>query len=154
MIEELLLRNMSWMKGIARSFCRNKMDAEDLVGDTIMKVLLNADRFDVSKKFRPWVLVIMRNTFRIKLRHIGIVETSDILPECPYANTPASVAITNESMAVIEECAGSSVGVRSALLYAQGYSYYEIAEMQGVSVNIVKSRIHHGRKLILRKLSG
>lgn len=154
MIEDLLLSNMSWMKGIARSFCRNRMDAEDLVGDTVLKILLNADRFDVSKNFRLWVLVIMRNTFRIKLRHIGIVETFDILPESPFADTPASVAIANESMTVIEECAGYSVGVRSALLYAQGYSYNEIADMQGVSVNIVKSRIHHGRRLILRKLSG
>ena len=145
--------NMSWMMGIARTFCRNRMDAEDLVGDTILKVLLNYDKFDTARSFRLWVLVVMRNTFYNRQRHYGVVETFAVLPDSPYYDNPMSHAVATESMNAIEELARMSVGVRCALLYAQGYSYNEIAEMQGVTVNIVKSRIHQGRKLILRKLS-
>ncbi|MBO4551391.1 MAG: RNA polymerase sigma factor [Bacteroidaceae bacterium] len=154
MIEKLLLRNLTWIKGIAHSFCRNRMDAEDLVGDTILKVLLNADRFDVDKSFRLWVLVIMRNTYRLKLRHTGIVETFDKIPECYLEADPGKDIASCDSVALIEECAKSRVCVRSALLYAHGYSYSEIADIQGVSVNIVKSRILHGRRHILKRLSG
>ena len=154
MIESLLLRNLSWIRGIARTFCRNKADAEDLVGETILKVLLNADKYDADKSFRLWVLVIMRNTFRSGMRHIGIVEPYDNLPDCPFGNDPLTNTVVSEYMRVISEFAESSISVRSAMLYAQGYSYNEIADMQGVSVNIVKSRIHHGRRLILRRLSG
>ncbi len=154
MIESLLLRNLSWIRGIARTFCRNRDDAEDLAGDTILKVLLNADKYDADKSFRLWVLVIMRNTFRSGMRHIGIVEPFGDLPECSFCDDPGAYAITSEYMGIIEDCAKSSISVRSALLYAQGYSYNEIADMQEVSVNIVKSRVHHGRKLIYRSLSG
>ena len=51
------------------------MDAEDLVGDTILKVLLNYDKFDTARSFRLWVLVVMRNTFYNRQRHYGVVET-------------------------------------------------------------------------------
>lgn len=130
------------------------MDAEDLASETILKVLLNADRYDTSKSFRLWVLVIMRNTFCSRIRHSGIVETFLNLPDGVSFGDPATYTIDNECMSVVTECSKSSVGARSALLYAQGYSYNEIADMQGVTVNIVKSRIHQGRKIIMRMLSG
>jgi len=130
------------------------MDAEDLAGETILKVLLNADKYDADKSFRLWVLVIMRNTFRSARRHNGIVEVFDVVPEQPCSGDPSESTIVNEYMAVIESCAKSSISVRCAMLYAQGYSYGDIASMQGVTVNIVKSRIHHGRIQILRQLSG
>ena len=154
MIESLLLKNLSWIRGIARTFCWNRDDAEDLAGDTILKILLNADKYDADKSFRLWVLVIMRNTFRSGMRNIGVVEPFGNLPECSFCDDPSAYTITSEYRSIIEGCARSSVSVRCALLYAQGYSYNEIADMQEVSVNIVKSRVHHGRKLIYRKLSG
>ncbi len=153
MIKSLLLRNLSWIRGIARTFCRSKDDAEDLAGDTILKVLLNADKYDADKSFRLWVLVIMRNTYRSGKRNIGIVEPFQILPEYSFSDDPSVYTISREHWCIIEECARSSVSVRCALLYAQGYSYNEIADMQRVSVNIVKSRVHHGRKLIIRMIS-
>lgn len=154
MIESLLLHNMPWIKGIARTFCRNNADAEDLVGETILKVLLNAERFDVGKSFRLWVLVIMRNTYLSRRRHVGIVEPFSNLPDCKFDCDPAKNTILKEDMRIIDGLSEKSVGVRCAILYAQGYSYMEIADMQGVSVNIVKSRIHHGRMLIKRRVQG
>lgn len=154
MIKSLLLHNMSWIKGIARTFCRNRTDADDLVGETILKVLLNADKYDADKSFRLWVLVIMRNTFKSKRRHVGIVEPYCNLPDYQFDSDPAKNTVVSEYMCIINILAEKSVGVRCAILYAQGYSYNEIADLQGVTVNVVKSRIHHGRRLIKRSLSG
>lgn len=154
MIESLLLHNMSWIRGIARTFCRNRTDADDLVGETILKVLLNADKYDADKSFRLWVLVIMRNTFRVRIRHTGIVEPYSNLPDYKHECDPEKNTVVSQHMRIINSLAESSVGVRCAILYAQGYSYLEIAELQGVTVNVVKSRIHHGRRLIKRSLSG
>lgn len=153
MIESLLLRNLNWIRGIARTFCRNRDDAEDLAGDTVLKILLNADKYDADKSFRLWVLVIMRNTFRSGKRHTGIVEPFQNLPECGFFDDPSTYTISAEYLRLIEECARSSISVQTALLYAQGYSYNEIADMHDVSLNIVKSRVHHGRKLISRCIS-
>ena len=153
MIESMLQRNLTWIRGIARTFCRSRDDAEDLAGDTILKVLLNADKYDADKSFRLWVLVIMRNTYRSGMRHAGIVEPFPDLPDGYFGDDPCTHTINNEYKGIGEDCAQSSVSARCAILYAKWYSYNEIADMQGVTVNIVKSRIHHGRKLILRNIS-
>lgn len=153
MIESLLLRNLAWINGIARAFCRNRMDAEDLVGDTVLKILMYGGHYDESKSFRLWVFVIMRNILRNKLRNLGIVETYWSLPDVIDCCDLSKRSMATELISLIDEYAGSGVGIKSVLLYAQGYSYKEIADMMGVTVNIVKSRILHGRRRIIQLLS-
>lgn len=153
MIELLLLRNLAWINGIARAFCRNRMDAEDLVGDTVLKILMYGGHYDESKSFRLWVFVIMRNILRNKRRNLGIVETYWSLPDVIDCCDLSKRNMATELISLIEEYAGSGVGIKSVLLYAQGYSYKEIADMMGVTVNIVKSRILHGRRRIIQLLS-
>ena len=153
MIESLLLRNLAWINGIARAFCRNRMDAEDLVGDTVLKILMYGGHYDESKSFRLWVFVIMRNILRNKRRNLGIVETYWSLPDVIDCCDLSKRNMATELISLIEEYAVSGVGIKSVLLYAQGYSYKEIADMMGVTVNIVKSRILHGRRRIIQLLS-
>ena len=148
MVDKLIVDNLAWIHSLARTFCKNALDAEDLAGDTILKVLTHKNRYDPSRSFRLWVLVIMRNTFRIGIRHSGIVVTYDELPDTAHDNDPCRCCIVHESMEVIDECVVKSIGARSALLYAHGYTYNEIAENERVSVNIVKSRIHQGRRFM------
>jgi RNA polymerase sigma-70 factor (ECF subfamily) len=128
------------------------MDAEDLVGDTTLKVLLNADRFDASKSFRLWVYTIMRNTWRNKCRNACVVEPFGDIPEAVVCYDPWKNTVHQESASIIEDYAKSSTCIMTALLYAKGYLYKEIADMQGVNINIVKSRIRQGRMAILKKL--
>ena len=148
-----MLRNLAWINGIARAFCRNRIDAEDLVGDTVLKILMYGGHYDESKSFRLWVFVIMRNILRNKRRNIGIVETYWSLPDVIDCCDLSKRSMATELISLIEEYAGSGVGIKSVLLYAQGYSYKEIADMMGVTVNIVKSRILHGRRRIIQLLS-
>lgn len=152
MIDELLKENLAWMNGCAHAFCQNKADAEDLVGDTILKVLLYSVRFDESKSFTAWVRMIMKNTYLNKIRNRWKIVPMTNLPEKTPEYSPEAEACISESMEVVLECAERSIGAKCALLYAQGFSYQEIADMQGVNVNIVKSRIHQGRAIIMRKL--
>lgn len=154
MIESLLLRNLAWINGIARAFCRNRMDAEDLVSDTVLKILMYGGHYDESRSFRLWVFVIMRNILRNKRRNLGIVETYWNIPDVVDCGDLSTRSMAVELISLIEKHAESSVGIRSVLLYAQGYQYREIADMMGVTVNIVKSRILHGRRRILQLLSG
>lgn len=52
-----------WILRVARRFCRSMQDAEDLAGDTVYKMLINRDKFDVSKPLKPWCLAVMQNTY-------------------------------------------------------------------------------------------
>lgn len=129
------------------------MDAEDLVGDTVLKILMYGGSYDPSKSFRLWVFVIMRNILRNKRRNLGIVETYWSLPDVIDCCDLSTRNTAGELISLIEKYAESGVGIKSVLLYAQGYSYKEIADMMGVTVNIVKSRILHGRRRIIQLLS-
>ena len=39
-----------WILRVAKRFCRSMQDAEDLAGDTVYKMLINRDKFDVDRK--------------------------------------------------------------------------------------------------------
>ena len=153
MIESLLLRNLTWINGVARAFCHNRMDAEDLAGDTILKILLYSGNYDTRKSFRLWAFVIMRNILRNKRRHLGIVETYWNIPETSEYEDMDLHSIARDCVSLIEKCAESNVCIKYALLYAKGHSYNDMAQMFDVTIGIVKTRIHRGRKAILRQIT-
>lgn len=153
MVDSLVVKNLAWIYAIARTFCRNRYDAEDLAGETILKVLVNKGRYDSNQSFRLWVLVIMRNTFCVHIRHRGIVASSDKVPEVINYIDPCRCSIIDDEMSIVERSIRDSVSAQCAYMYAKGYSYKEIADAQGVNVNIVKSRIHQGRKMLIKRLN-
>ena len=51
------------LEKFAFSLTLQKADAEDLVQDTMLKALLNMDKYIIHKNFKAWVFTIMRNTY-------------------------------------------------------------------------------------------
>lgn len=68
-VEQIVIEQYQWILGMARKYCRNIMDAEDLAEETIYKILSNKRKFDSSKSFRPWCSVIMLNTYITAYNH-------------------------------------------------------------------------------------
>lgn len=68
---------------------------------------------------------------------------------CERADQRAAV---RRLLSVIRRTARTSRSVESVLLYARGYSYDEIAAMEGIPVGTVKSRVATGRRLLRRAL--
>lgn len=59
-----------------------------------------------------------------------------------------SLANYNDVLEAIHRSARVSVGVQCVMLYAEGYSYDEIAEVLGIKPGTVKSRVAAGRAAI------
>lgn len=149
-VEDLVVRHSGWISRRAWKYCNNSEDAEDLAGETIFKCLNYAGRFNTEKSFKPWVAVIMENTFKTLynrrkcVRFFGY-EDYDSYKASESSDQRASLV---NLFSIIRKLSHSSLCISSVLLYAKGYTYEEIACREKIPIGTVRSRIAFGRKLI------
>lgn len=141
------------MRNFAFILTSDRENAEDLVQDTMLKALDNADKYSENVNFKGWVFTIMRNLFINNYRRISraatIVDTTEDLyhlnlsqdsglesPEGSYAAKEITKAI---------EAFPDEYRIPFSMHIA-GYKYNEISEEMSLPVGTVKSRIHAARK--------
>lgn len=149
-LEEELVSIYPWLLATAKQYCQSIQDAEDLVGDTIYKVLLNKSRFDEKKSLKPWCKVIMLNTYITiyNRRNLALFVSYDQAKEVPVISHSSDRVSLREVFAMIRMCARRSCCIECVLLCAKGYSYIEISELFHIPVGTVRSRIALGRQMI------
>ena len=145
-VENEIVSLYPWIVGVA---CRlSPHDGEDLAHDTVVKALLGAARFDVSRDMKPWLMAIMVNTLRSLERRRQCVDfcpLADGVAVCVH-DDPFDAASVRSLVSLIGKLARRDVAMRSLWLYAMGYDYGEIAAITRSRQGTVKSRIHYARK--------
>lgn len=144
-----------WVRNLAYKYCKDREEAEDLTGETILKCLSQSWRFDRNRKLRPWIATIMANTFITQYNRKKCVkfERYDIATDIPCLLTSDSEASYNQILNAIRQIERKSLSIRSVLLYIAGYTYKEIAGLLDIPVGTVKSRISFGRKALKTELA-
>ena len=154
------------MYATALRLTRNRSDAEDLVQDTIVKALRFSERFTPGTNLRAWLYTILHNTWRNRRRDAArdtvdvdseAVEEAASLPGGPVAfDTPERILLRDTLDADLQaaldrlpEAFREAVWLRDV----EEFSYAEIAEMVGVPIGTVMSRISRGRRLLLERLN-
>ena len=153
-LEQIVIEQYQWILGMARKYCRNIMDAEDLAEDTVYKILSNKSKYDSSKSFRPWCSVIMLNTYITTYNHDSLIrfyseEKADYIHSYFDADDET---LKNELVGIIEKCSRKSCSVDCAVMYAEGYSYEEIAKKMNIPAGTVRSRISYAREMIRKSI--
>jgi RNA polymerase sigma-70 factor (ECF subfamily) len=143
---------------------RDPADAEDLVQDTYLKAFRAADRFERGTNLRAWLFTILHNTARNRARDRArdtVTVNSDAVDRAADAagfglsgvpiDTPETQLIRDtldpELKAAIDalpEAFRQAVWLRDV----EEFSYAEIAEMLGVPIGTVMSRISRGRRML------
>ena len=143
-----------WILRVAKRFCRSMQDAEDLAGDTVYKMLINRDKFDVSKPLKPWCLAVMQNTYITQYNRNSLIHFIgyDSAIENASSDYASNLAMFNDVVSAIRRCAQKSCCMDSLIYCAQGYSYDEISELLNVPAGTVRSRISFGRKMLYQEL--
>ena len=149
---------------------RNEADAEELVQEAALLAFKGFARFKPGTNFKAWFFTILRNRFisiyRKKQREIKTVELEDAPELYMYTKSMESglSAQTSEpAKYVIEQLDAEQVATAlselpmefreaATLYFTQDMSYHDIAEVLGVPVGTVRSRLHRGRKLLQKKL--
>lgn len=146
----------------------NRVDAEDLVQETYLRAYRSYESFRAGTNLRAWLFRILTNThinrYRARTRRPDETELDDIDDLYLYRRlqdaTRFGQSAEDELMELFSEAEVVDAvealpdAYRMAVLLAdvEGFSYKEIAEILGVPVGTVMSRLHRGRKALQKAL--
>lgn len=145
---------------------RNRADAEDLVQDTFVKALRFSDRFTAGTNLKAWLYTILLNTWRNRRRDSARAPVEVDSPRVDEAastgdgpsalDTPEQIllrATVREDLQAALDALPDVFREAVWLRDVEEFTYAEIAEMLGIPIGTVMSRISRGRRLLFERLS-
>ena len=144
---ERLVLEIPNLRAFAASLSGSMQQADDLVQDTLLKAWGHADSFQEGTNLRAWLFTILRNTYYSLYRRRGreVQDTDGIYSErvavAPTQDGIVDLADFRIALAKLPE------EQREVLIMvgATGLSYEETAEICGVAVGTIKSRVNRAR---------
>ncbi len=137
----------------------NKDDAKDLLQDTFLKALAYRNQFEESTNLKAWAYTIMKNTFinnyrKTTRQNTTFDNTKDLFflstNKDTFNSEPDSTYQEKEINRAIDQLSNEfKVPFR---MHTDGYKYKEIADMLGLKIGTVKSRIFFTRKKLIETL--
>lgn len=167
--ETLLGRYQQPVYNLVYRLLDDPSEAADVVQDVFFKVFRNIGSFRGNSSLKTWVFRIAYNEAwnhrrwftRHKRQEVGLEREddnsfgfSDVLPD--PGRSAFDLVSDRETHALIEEAMGDiNPAFRAAVVLrdVEDLSYEEIAEVLGVSLGTVKSRILRGREALRKELS-
>ena len=167
--EQLTMPHADALLRTAVRMTRNLSDAEDLVQETYLKAYRFFDRFQRGTNIRAWLFKIMTNLFINSYRdkakrpeETSFDEMEDFSLYSKMADDTQKDG-TNPEKELFDKLYGDEVQkaldrlpeefkMVVMLNFVEGFSYQEIAEILGIELGTVKSRLHRGRKLLQKSL--
>src|SRR6476619_5674427 len=140
------------LRRYARALTRDADIADDLVQDTLVRALRSEHLFH-GGDIRSWLYTILTNLNRNRLRALARRPTLQAIED----NDAPELAGPEAGARDIERALASLVeDQRSALLLVvlEGLSYREVAQVQGVPIGTVMSRLARARMQIKAYLDG
>ncbi len=167
--EREALPHLNALYNTAVHLTRNQADAQDLVQETMLSAYRFFHQYDKGTNCRAWLFKILRNTFineyRRKSRRplevdLDRVETFQEVPETLYQRSdlknPEEELLQNlyddEVTKALESIPDS---FREVLLLSdvEGFAYQEIADIVGVPIGTVRSRLSRARREMRKSLT-
>jgi RNA polymerase sigma-70 factor, ECF subfamily len=141
----------------------NLADAEDLVQETYAKAYAGFGSYEQGTNLRAWLHRIEANAFystcRIRRRRPEVLleSVAPVLEDRCAASSAEDVAlaaIPDPALTAALRRLPSQLATTVYLADAQGYRYAEIAEITGVPIGTVMSRLHRARRRLRVTLAG
>ncbi len=142
---------------IAMWLTRNRNEAEDLVQETFTQALESFHRFERGTNCRAWLVSIMYHMNSKRLRagsKLRLVSDGEEMIAATMAATPPTPQnITDEDILNALRALPAQFQEVVILSDVEDMAYKEIAEVLGVPIGTVMSRLHRGRKLLRAELA-
>lgn len=135
------------LRAFGRSLSGSRELADDLVQEALLKAWNARARFQAGTNMRAWTFIILRNVFLSQMRRNRFRgEWDDLVAERVLA-APASQDRNVELADLHRAMQQLPTAQREALILigAGGFAYEEAAEICGVAVGTIKSRVARGR---------
>jgi RNA polymerase sigma-70 factor (ECF subfamily) len=156
---------LPWLDDVYRfalSLSRDEADAEDVVQDTFLRAYRSWDTYTVGSDCRRWLFTICRNVFlRSREREVRTIELSEgerdafargalSFHEAPRDGLDDVLSRTDLLPAIERALARVPPPFQSALVLVdvEDQSYETAAEILGIPIGTLRSRLFRGRRIM------
>lgn len=170
-IDEFIHRFSRPLFGVILNYTKNPSDAEEILQDTLVKIIRKIDTFRQESQIWPWIKRIAINNSIMWLRkHRAYQEQETSLHDfMPHFSRDGQLeypvsgwAVDPEEMVLNKEVAGLLYDAIQGLPFEyraplvlrdiEGYSVREISSLLGLKEATTKTRVHRARLFIREKL--
>lgn len=158
----LVLAEIDSVTRVARSLARDHAEADDLVQEAYTRAIANWQRFTLHEfGTRAWLLRILRNVFlnrvaKLSREHqpedeLQSLEAGESRPEVTDGGAVDWNQVDSRLANAVSQLPEA---LRSTLLLwsIEELKYHQIAEVMGVPIGTVMSRLHRARSLLKSRL--
>ena len=136
------------LRAFAMSLCGNPARADDLAQETLMRAWDKIASFEDGTNLKAWLFTILRNVyFSEQRKRKREVEDADGHLSAGIAVHPEQLGHMDASdfLVALQQIPNDQ---REALILvgAEGFSYEEVANISGVAVGTIKSRVNRARR--------
>lgn len=147
--------------GLSLKYLKNQDDAQDAVMQIFEKLLADLLKYDITY-FKSWLytysknhcLIIIRNQKQQQKHHQNLEYESNFM-ENHSEFTLNDILIKEEKLMQLEKAINELNAIQQKcikLFYLENYSYQDISENTGYSLNEVKSYIQNGKRNLKIKI--
>jgi RNA polymerase sigma-70 factor (ECF subfamily) len=152
-LEALYVRHQTALFRYLLHFTSDRGAAEELLQDTLVAVWKNAQSFGGRSSVAAWLFGIARRRAFKRLRrrgpeHVELEAAAGVADSEP---DPETALLAQVERAQLVEAVGRLAAMHQEILllaFVQQLSYAEIAEVLGVPVGTVKSRLHAAKRAL------
>lgn len=139
---------------VALSWCGNEMLADDLVQETLTAGITKRSQLRDENHLFAWLYSILNNQWNSYLRSTRI---NDVVDEQLPSEESGPVGNYKEAAIVyrVRRAVATLPAIERqviALVDLEELSYCDVAEVLGIPIGTVMSRLHRARKLLLAKM--
>lgn len=150
---EIVRRYKEAVFGVAVAILRNRADAEDAAQEAFIRAYERLHHYDLSRRFSTWMLTVAANVAKNMLRKR---RRPDPQPPLKYGPDPAETVWREEMQEAVRQAVWSlpeSYRAPLVLRYWHDMDLADIAQVLGLRVGTVKTRLHRGRALVRARLA-
>lgn len=138
------------LRAFARALCGCRDRADDLAQETMLRAWAARDRYAAGTNFKAWTFTILRNHFYSEARRSRFHGEYDEGVAERTLRAPASQESALELSDVLRALSAIPATYREALILvaAGNLSYEEVAEICGIALGTVKSRVCRARAML------
>lgn len=131
---------------LAFSYLHNREDAEDILQETMIKLVTQMPAFENEKHRKAWLMTVAANLAKNRIEYNRVRDTAELNEELAGA-AEEDRDVSDDLSAVWKAVEQLPVNQREAihLFYQEGYKTAEIAEITGRPEATVRSDLKRGR---------
>lgn len=168
--ETLLMPLLDAAFGLALHMTRNRADAEDLVQEAVLKALRAYASFEPGTNFKAWFFRILTNRFhdqyrkrRAERNDCSLEHASELYVLLRSKDGGLDLQVTEPDVAAFRHIEMEHVAaalqqlpeefrIVATLYFVEDFRYQDMAEVLGIPLGTVRSRLHRARRMLQKRL--